>query len=394
VSESDRSVLDSLTSELRRVGGLNFSDDMLEESYLKKINLSNHMRQRISCVVGIFVLLLFMPQDLKAFPEESKGYYLLIRAGICIPFLIVGFIVSFVDNMKYQLHNWVSLALMILGLGSVAIVVINYHFDHISPYEGILLVIIASYFMVGLDFRSASVVSGTVAFSYILSVLFFYNDEAFATYNISFVISTCLICAAGAYELEKHLRINFINNNILKHISERDGLTNVLNRKAFDKSLARLLRHSSRERYQVLLMLVDVDYFKNYNDHYGHVAGDECLVKIASSLSKCCRRAMDIVARYGGEEFVICWLVKNPHAPEKMIDIVQESVRNLAIPHQESGCSHQLTVSGGLYCIEYDAQESMQACIEKADKALYDAKALGRNRIVQYRESLNEARDS
>src|SRR5690606_9606225 len=122
---------------------------------------------------------------------------------------------------------------------------------------------------------------------------------------------TTILCASGvigaiwSYQLEHTLRANFLETRLLNELAERDGLTGLYNRRIFDDFMQRLWRQSRREGAAVVLVFIDIDYFKIYNDLYGHQAGDDCLKRVANTIARCAKRPLDFVARYGGEEFML-----------------------------------------------------------------------------------------
>lgn len=170
-------------------------------------------------------------------------------------------------------------------------------------------------------------------------------------------------------------------NEELKQTSLSDGLTGIANRRYFDECLQREWLRARREKKTVALVLLDIDFFKAYNDTYGHLAGDECLKMIANMLADMPKRAIDIVARYGGEEFAIVL----PGADEKGAAMVGENVRlgveKLGIRHEGSLINKYVTVSVGVAVITPDLNATSSSIITMADQALYQAKREGRNRI-------------
>jgi diguanylate cyclase (GGDEF)-like protein len=140
--------------------------------------------------------------------------------------------------------------------------------------------------------------------------------------------------------------------------------------------------HALRYRKPLSLLIADVDYFKQFNDYYGHAAGDECLIAIANTLNSTLRRATDMVARIGGEEFV-CLL---PEVSKKNAVILGEriltNVRDLAIAHAGSSIANHVTISLGLAVLDVNHHSSWQALLSQADQALYRAKFEGRNRLI------------
>jgi diguanylate cyclase (GGDEF)-like protein len=137
-----------------------------------------------------------------------------------------------------------------------------------------------------------------------------------------------------------------------------------------------------RDAERVAVLLVDIDCFKDYNDHYGHQAGDECLRAVATSLSQCVRRPLDFVARYGGEEFaVVLYEAKREYVAE-VLTRIQRSIAELNIRHEASHVATRLTVSIGAAFILPSDGRTLAGLIQLADEALYSAKEQGRNRVA------------
>jgi len=171
-------------------------------------------------------------------------------------------------------------------------------------------------------------------------------------------------------------------NRELENLSRQDGLTGIANRRYFDTYLLTEVKRASRERQPLSLILADVDYFKAFNDCYGHQAGDDCLRRVAAGLKAVGRRPADLAARYGGEEFAI---VLPSTAIEGALDVAKSLARAidaLAIPHARSGVSTQLTLSQGIASLIPAHDTTPESIIELADQALYQAKQQGRNRHV------------
>jgi diguanylate cyclase (GGDEF)-like protein/PAS domain S-box-containing protein len=171
-------------------------------------------------------------------------------------------------------------------------------------------------------------------------------------------------------------------NRELQRLACMDGLTQVANRRRFDEYLDAEWRRLAREEKPLSLILCDVDYFKAYNDTYGHLAGDFCLQQIASVLGKVLKRPSDLVARYGGEEFAV--IVPNTNTTGGLIvaQAIREGVRELAIPHRASLVSQYVTLSLGIATAVPTLDASPFQLIAAADRALYQAKAEGRDRAI------------
>mgnify|MGYP005749263117 FL=1 len=169
----------------------------------------------------------------------------------------------------------------------------------------------------------------------------------------------------------------------LEELSYRDGLTEVPNRRMFDVVLEREWANARRSGRPLSVVMLDIDYFKEYNDHYGHLAGDECLKRVAGLLSRAASRPRDFIARFGGEEFVMVL----PETDAEAAEVVAEKCRCLVleemIPHHRSKADPYLTVSLGVGTITPTTADDSKTFIDAVDKMLYRAKQRGRN-CVEY----------
>lgn len=171
-------------------------------------------------------------------------------------------------------------------------------------------------------------------------------------------------------------------NRELEHRAASDGLTGVSNRRHFDERLAQELQRAQREGEPVSLLLVDVDHFKRYNDHYGHQAGDACLQAVARALEREIYREPDLLARYGGEELVALLADTDADGARVVAERAVAAVRALALPHAASSTAPVVTVSAGAASLVPFAPEDGPRLLRLADAALYAAKQAGRDRAV------------
>lgn len=176
-------------------------------------------------------------------------------------------------------------------------------------------------------------------------------------------------------ELEK-------SNAELQKLSSLDGLTGIANRRRFDEFVDNECLRSARENTVLSLILIDIDFFKPYNDNYGHLAGDGCLRQVAVALNEVVHRPADLVARYGGEEFVVVLPNTKIDGAVKLADILCKKIRSLKIPHEYSEASENLTISMGITSKVACEGSSPTDLIALADEALYEAKESGRDRYV------------
>ena len=166
----------------------------------------------------------------------------------------------------------------------------------------------------------------------------------------------------------------------LEEISLKDGLTNVANRRCFDRRLDEEWRRAVRMQHALALLLIDIDHFKNLNDCYGHRSGDQCLVEIAAALQSVLPRSGDLLARYGGEEFAVILPATSMDGAQVVAGRMQAAVRSLNIQN-ETPIGNFATVSIGIAVYEFPQAGSPAILIEASDRALYKAKQNGRNRI-------------
>lgn len=169
-------------------------------------------------------------------------------------------------------------------------------------------------------------------------------------------------------------------NEQLSRQSATDGLTGITNRRRFDEILATEWLRAARNGGCLSLLMVDIDHFKRFNDHYGHVAGDECLRQVTRLLQACVRRAGEIVARYGGEEFVILLPGAEVAPAEELAQRCLADIARLALPHASSPTADHLTFSIGIAHVFPSASHDPASLVNAADAAMYRAKTAGRAR--------------
>jgi diguanylate cyclase (GGDEF)-like protein len=165
----------------------------------------------------------------------------------------------------------------------------------------------------------------------------------------------------------------------LELLSSLDGLTGLFNRRYFDDNLLKEWKQASRDKTPLSLLIVDIDYFKNYNDCYGHLEGDICLRKVAQALYEALLRPTDIVARYGGEEFTAILPNTGSEGAIKVAQRMMDYVVELDIDHKDSSVADMVTVSIGASSVFPTGKLAVTSLLDRADKALYEAKENGRN---------------
>jgi len=173
-------------------------------------------------------------------------------------------------------------------------------------------------------------------------------------------------------------------NRELKRLSQRDPLTGLFNRRHFEELFHQHASLHRRKQISLSILMIDIDFFKQFNDTYGHVAGDQCLRQVAAQLQSSLARASDFCARFGGEEFIICLGGTEPDGCLRVAERLRKAIVDLGIPHSASKIATHVTISIGCATSPGEAPLDLHALKERADRALYHAKKLGRNQVAQW----------
>ncbi|WP_338847448.1 diguanylate cyclase [Massilia sp. W12] len=170
---------------------------------------------------------------------------------------------------------------------------------------------------------------------------------------------------------------------VLRSQTFSDGLTGIANRRHFDVSIDKEFRRAKRTGIPISLLMIDIDYFKAFNDHYGHQRGDDCLIQVAGALGSVLHRPADLVARYGGEEFAVILPDNHAESACMIATAMRQKVEALGLEHAQSrNPSKVVTISIGVAASVPQHHHEAAGLIQEADRALYEAKRLGRNQVV------------
>jgi diguanylate cyclase (GGDEF)-like protein len=376
-------VIDSPHARQLRSGfpWLTFEAD-LEVAFRRSHFDENVSHTRVNLVLAIIVSLAFSAMDSLVLGPELNRIPSLIHILIVIPVLLIGLASSF-SQQRHRIYPLLTMVtLTILGLGVATIQIIASAGGVSMLFPCVMLTITFTYFMGGLIFYHAVAANVIVMFSYLaLGTALALPGREFG-YDALALVAANLFGASVVYMHEKTSRMRFLEACLLREMVARDGLTGIQNRRMFDQHIARVWQQAVREEERVAVLLVDIDCFKDYNDRYGHQAGDECLRAVAVSLSQCARRPLDFVARYGGEEFAIVLYEASREYVAEVLTRIQRSIAELNIPHEASLVASRLTVSIGAAFVLPAANRTLEGLIQLADEALYKAKEEGRNRVI------------
>lgn len=171
-------------------------------------------------------------------------------------------------------------------------------------------------------------------------------------------------------------------NAELEALSQLDSLTQIYNRRTFNEMAQKQWVLATRQQKPLSVLMIDVDHFKLFNDHYGHPAGDSCLKKVSHAIKDCLQRPFDLLGRYGGEEFIVLLPETDGTGALRVAQTIQQRIESLAVKHEVSPTSHLVTVSIGGSCCAMTVNTDLDELIRRADKSLYKAKHSGRNKAI------------
>jgi diguanylate cyclase (GGDEF)-like protein len=347
----------------------------------------DHIRSRLPQIrenlylAAVLVVLFGALDAIVLGPGPHTALYV-VQFGLLLPIVGCAIAVAHLPNARRLYPRTVPLLAPIMGLLVIAVELKAAQAGVQIVFATVLLTGVYLYFLLGLLFYQALranliVLSAYVAFGIVGGV-----DQLHVLYNALALALASFIGGRVAYLLEMEIRTHFLEQRMLYEMAARDGLTSIYNRRRFDEHLETVWQQAQREGVTVALLLVDIDFFKRYNDRHGHQAGDECLRAVAAALTRAARRPLDFVARYGGEEFAV--ILYDPSRPylQEIAHRVHANVAALGIPHGDSAVSPQVSVSAGIAYVAPTLERSTQGFVQLADEALYQAKNDGRNRSV------------
>lgn len=255
----------------------------------------------------------------------------------------------------------------------------------------LMLLLIATFFFLGLMFRAAVIAGLSILAGFAIAGPLFGMAMPLFLKSFLFLLTGAAAGIAICRDVERSYRKRFLEQSLINELIDRDPLTGLKNRRAFDDHVTRVWQQCLRTQSQLAFLMIDIDYFKNYNDRYGHQAGDTTLRRVAATVQDFARRPLDIAARYGGEEFVVVIYDISPEAVREIAEGLRERVEKLAIEHADSACGTHLTVSIGVSIVRPAIGRTPKGGLQLADEALYQAKESGRNRCVMEGQAEYEA---
>jgi len=353
----------------------------LEEEFREHHVRRQLVQTRIALLAGMALFMLFALRDYELLPEAVWHYTVALRAYVIEPALLLMLLVSFAPIPARWIERSGAVIVVVVMGATGACVLISAYMGSPLPYEALLVVMVFVIFLTGLRFYHATLTTFAVAAAYLAARAVLDLPDAETLKQGLYLYVIALIGWLGAYMLEWSRRMNFLSGAVMKFRASHDPLTYLYNRRAALEHLHRSWRLAERERRPLAVLLLDVDHFKRFNDHYGHLHGDGCLSEVAMALHHRLRRPMDLVARYGGEEFLAVLYGVAGDNVRQVGEAVRALVQGLGIEHAENPPPGVVTVSIGASWVEpAEAGTSIETLLETADRALYRAKEAGRNR--------------
>lgn len=349
----------------------------------------------------ILILYLFLSFGIyQVLPTEQVlsrlSYYSWV--GIIV---LIAWILSFINKLNQWFDYYV-------GIGSSAAVAITFILinvlengqDNVLFHAAMMYAIVIIYGAVGMRFYTAIIAGWVGGLIGILVSTYLNGDIDWTFLNRTYTFSSFLGMTL-AYATDRQHRENYLQNCMielnrielmqqaqqLSLLSQQDALTGLANRRYLDETLDNEWRRALRHETPLTIMMVDIDFFKPYNDSLGHLKGDQCLKDIATAISSIAARSGDLVARYGGEEFLLLFPMTNAQQAKIQAERLMNAIKKIAIVHPCSSVSPYVTISVGVATTIPRLNDSISAFVSRADHALYQAKTNGRN---QYQIALNE----
>ena len=338
---------------------------------------------RLSILIGGVLISMFMIGDLQLVPEELSQVYFNNRAFVQIPMILA------LLGLTFH-HRFQEFAQAAFFFGVLAVTYANYYLILVCweregfsfPYEGTLLYAFFGFFVLGMKFRYALwlMLLSSAGFIGLMLMNPVYGDLTFM--NVGFVLGSLFIGVIGRHRLDLSLgRLNDANEQLLA-LSSIDALSDLLNRRAFTNESERFFELQRRSGQSLAVFMMDLDHFKQFNDHYGHQEGDRAIRCQADIMKRVFKRQTDLLGRYGGEEFIAITMEQDSSDVQRQAAEILNQWKEPAVPFQDSSGDGLLSCSIGVCQGRAADFASVDDMIRLADQALYRAKNEGRARFV------------
>ncbi|MEE8093759.1 MAG: diguanylate cyclase [Gammaproteobacteria bacterium] len=357
----------------------------LERDFREILVRQNLVRGRIASLILLAILVAVTILDWAVGGSPAVELNSLLRFGMALPGLVLIVLATWLPALQNHYSQIAAISVTLLGLVVIYISQTAAAGGDSYLAIGLILVILYVFYVClfpGLRFRVSTSIGSSLVVAYFALRLWMGVPSQELAYSTAMLVAAVMLSGLASYNLEYVLRTSFLETRLLNEFAERDGLTGLYNRRMFDDFMRRIWRQSQREDIPLEIILFDIDYFKIFNDLYGHQAGDDCLRKVAGCIAQSAKRPFDFAARYGGEEFVLVLYGPPGEHGRTLPEQIRLDVMNLGIPHEGSAVEDVITVSVGVALASRGSSRSLAGTIQIADEALYEAKQTGRNRLV------------
>jgi len=339
---------------------------------------------QIAVLIAIFLVLAVCVLDWIVMPPEFALPAIQFRAITMLPVLAAAFTASLIWPSSPRIPYAFMLAGALSGVATVIVGGIAARSGVEFVLWGTIFATFFVYLVFGLRFRLATVAGWPVFLTFFSVGIVMDAPFVKMAYGTLFLVFTNFIGMYASFLFELDARELFHKKRQLEKLARTDGLTGIDNRRSFDEHLSHIWRQARREKQALAVLLIDIDYFKLFNDCYGHGPGDECIQAVAATLGRSVHRPLDQVARYGGEEFaVVLYDPTEQFVRDFAVDVISQ-VADLGIEHRASDIADVVTISAGAAIVWPDASNQPDQLLRTADDALYESKAQGRNRATFY----------
>jgi len=292
-----------------------------------------------------------------------------------------------IANTYYVKNNYLMISLLI----TLFTILIVRYFNILNPAIIFLIPVVFSTLLGGFRFGTITGLLSIVYCGYFFSSggnLLSYTNENLCKIIVILIVIPLMVIMTGTLKKRVDVRTQQLElaNKQLRLLSTLDGLTGISNRRYFEQLLAQEWQRSFLDKTPISIALIDIDFFKSYNDTYGHQAGDECLRQVTDAIATRIQRPGDFTARYGGEEFIVLLTNTPLEGVMKVGDDIRQLVESLKIQHRTSGINPYVTISIGIVSVIPSEYDNSSDFVKKADIALYHAKRCGRNKVQIYSE--------
>jgi diguanylate cyclase (GGDEF)-like protein len=339
---------------------------------------------QIAVLIAMVLIVMVCILDWIVMPPEFAVPAIQFRVFTMLALLVAVFVASLIWPSDPRIPYAFMLVGALNGVGTIIVGGIAARSGTEFVLWGTIFATFYVYLVFGLRFRQAAFAGWPVFLAFFASGIVMDAPFVKMAYGTLFLVFTNFIGMYASFLFEMDARELFQKKKLLKRLARTDGLTGIDNRRCFDEHLSEVWRQARRERHAIAVLLVDIDYFKLFNDCYGHGPGDECIQAVAAALSRSVHRPLDQVARYGGEEFAVILYNPTDQFVRDYADDLVSQVAALSIEHKASDIADSVTISVGATIMWPDASNKPDQLVRTADDALYESKAQGRNRATVY----------